>query len=107
MGVSVDQTKKSGVKLTLKEEAAMDLADEFRGAILRRTGLKRDELSCPREKSDMTPCVARDGGLAVSFAGHSSTPQCVGCCWGLNALVEKEQSSTPNVGAQENDKGEG
>jgi len=33
-------------------------------------------LGCPRAKSDMTPCVARDGGLA---ADSGDPPVCVGC----------------------------
>jgi len=31
-------------------------------------------IGCPRAKSDMTPCVARDGQLAVADDQH-----CVGC----------------------------
>ena len=31
-------------------------------------------LYCPRAKSDMTPCAARDGSTAVTDDGH-----CVGC----------------------------
>lgn len=31
-------------------------------------------IGCPRAKSDMTPCVARDGSAAQTNGGH-----CVGC----------------------------
>lgn len=33
-----------------------------------------EHVGCPRATSDMTPCVARDGGLAVADDGA-----CVGC----------------------------
>jgi hypothetical protein len=33
-----------------------------------------DFVGCPRAKSDMTPCVARDGSMAVVDTG-----ECVGC----------------------------
>jgi hypothetical protein len=33
-------------------------------------------VGCPRAKSDMTPCIARDGGLA---SADGSTAECVGC----------------------------
>ena len=33
-----------------------------------------DHVGCPRAKSDMTPCVARDGQHAVADDG-----KCVGC----------------------------
>jgi hypothetical protein len=33
-----------------------------------------EHIGCPRATSDMTPCIARDGDLAVSDDG-----ECVGC----------------------------
>jgi hypothetical protein len=33
-----------------------------------------EHVGCPRAKSDMTPCVARDGETAVDDGG-----ECVGC----------------------------
>jgi hypothetical protein len=33
-----------------------------------------NHIGCPRAKSDMTPCVARDGKLAADDWGY-----CVGC----------------------------
>lgn len=61
-------------------------ADRVRDLVLKRTGLKRDELKCPREKSLMTPCVARDGGLAVTTDGV-----CVGCEVPAAELLAKEE----------------
>lgn len=52
----------------------MSIGNDYRDAVLSRTGLTYDELECPREKSDMTPCVARDGDLAMTNDLH-----CVGC----------------------------
>jgi hypothetical protein len=83
--------KERTTEYTPQEAAAMKLADEYRGRILRRTGLKREELCCPREKSDMTPCVARDGGLAVCLL-RGVTPACVGCEWTLKGLNAKEDA---------------
>ena len=54
-------------------------ADELVKIIEARTGLKREDLQCPREKTSMTPCIARDGGSACSDDGH-----CVGC--GANVM---------------------
>jgi hypothetical protein len=43
-----------------------------------------DHIGCPRAKSDMTPCVARDGRLAELDAGN-----CVGCGeWPADLLAE-------------------
>jgi hypothetical protein len=36
-----------------------------------------DHVGCPYAKSDMTPCIARDGRLALADA----TRACVGCGW--------------------------
>ena len=61
-------------------------ADAYRAAVLKRTGLKASELVCPREKSEMTPCLARDGSLAVTERGH-----CAGCDQHVNYLATKER----------------
>jgi hypothetical protein len=42
-----------------------------------------DHVGCPRAKSDMTPCVARDGSL-TTFLKHNltakeTTEACIGC----------------------------
>jgi hypothetical protein len=36
-----------------------------------------DLVGCPWAKTDMTPCIARDGHLALSASRKG--PQCVGC----------------------------
>lgn len=40
-----------------------------------RYGNDRNHVGCPWAKSDMTPCVARDGRLAITVPPS----QCVGC----------------------------
>lgn len=35
-------------------------------------------VGCPRAQSDMTPCIARDGRLALAGEGHGPF-SCVGC----------------------------
>jgi hypothetical protein len=56
-------------------EKAKRAADALPTAITERLGLGRPSLiGCPREQSPMTPCVARDGSLALADDGV-----CVGC----------------------------
>ncbi len=69
--------------------AAQSDADLLKRLIFERTGLMPSELQCPREKSDMTPCVARDGGLAVTMSGCSGI--CVGCERAVADLLNKEK----------------
>lgn len=38
-----------------------------------------EHVGCPRARSDMTPCIARDGSTALSSGGHGHLPVCVGC----------------------------
>jgi hypothetical protein len=55
-------------------------------------------VGCPRAKSDMTPCIARDGHLAMYDDG-----QCVGCgVSGWDALVKlkRAQGLTPPSASQ-------
>ena len=59
-------------------EALHKLGEEFRDLVVARTGLKGNQLVCPREKSDMTPCVARDGGICVIEIPRELAV-CVGC----------------------------
>jgi hypothetical protein len=73
------------------QREASALADELKALIYARTGLAPQALACPREKSDMTPCVARDGHLVVVFAA-GERPICVGCEADLLTLVERERS---------------
>ena len=73
---------------TTTEDQTRKLGDQFRDLVLTRTGLKPTELVCPREKSDMTPCTARDGGITVILInGH---PCCVGCETRIDLQVAKE-----------------
>ncbi len=65
----------------------MGIGNELMEMVLKRTGLKASELQCPREKSDMTPCVARDGDLAMSNDFH-----CVGCGVSVNSILEGEKA---------------
>lgn len=60
-------------------------ANRLKEIILKRTGLKESELKCPREKSGMTPCVARDGDLAMT-----EDKLCVGCGSNVIELLEYE-----------------
>ena len=73
---------------------AKQLADTFREIVLKRTGLTRQTLSCPREQSTMTPCVARDGGLAVVL-DRAGRPLCVGCESNVSDLMELELRLMP------------
>jgi hypothetical protein len=65
-------------------------ADMLKRLIFERTGIKSSNLVCPRETSDMTPCVARDGQLAVGQ--KFSEEICVGCEWDVLGLLERERS---------------
>jgi hypothetical protein len=38
----------------------------------------RNEIDCPRAKTWMTPCIARDGATALDDP-HARVPVCVGC----------------------------
>lgn len=50
-------------------------ADELARCVLSKVGgTDRNDVQCPREKSFMTPCIARDGHLAL--AGDRV---CAGC----------------------------
>lgn len=60
--------------------------NELRDMIFKRTKLKRSELVCPREKSEMTPCVARDGDLAMF-----EDEVCIGCGVNVVELLEVEK----------------
>ena len=60
-------------------------ADRLRELIIKRTGLHPSELVCPREQSDMTPCVARDGDSAMNDRGT-----CVGCNSSVAGLINLE-----------------
>jgi hypothetical protein len=36
-------------------------------------------VGCPRAKSDMTPCIARDGHLALASMDSAGGETCIGC----------------------------
>lgn len=73
--------------LSKLDEAEFDEADELKRLVAARTRLKPAELKCPRETSDMTPCVARDGATAKSDDG-----KCVGCGLSVLDLLTKERA---------------
>ena len=63
----------------------MGIGDLYKGIIIGRTGISPKELECPREKSDMTPCVARDGDVAMTEDG-----KCIGCGDDIQELINEE-----------------
>ncbi len=67
----------------------MGCGDEYKKMIRKRTGISPGGLVCPREKSEMTPCVARDGDLAVA-TGPPTVSLCVGCGCRVDVLIAKE-----------------
>jgi hypothetical protein len=67
------------------EKPDKKIGDQIRALVLKRTGLTEKELSCPREKSDMTPCIARDSDCVVS-----EDLKCVGCGIDARAFLEEE-----------------
>jgi hypothetical protein len=66
---------------------AEQAADELTSLVMKRIGAtNRNEVECPREKSFMTPCIARDGHLALADDGA-----CVGCGSKAVSLLKAEQ----------------
>jgi uncharacterized protein YhfF len=74
----------------MTQAQAETLADEYKTLVLARTKLTPDVLECPREKSEMTPCLARDGRLVVVLDA-SDHPICVGCETSLERLIDQER----------------
>lgn len=74
----------------IPENIAAD-ADELRMLICKRLHIQPEDIRCPREKSSMTPCIARDGRLAVCSAAANAVFLCVGCEWRIASLIEKER----------------
>ncbi len=74
-----------------RDDIAFAAANRLKAKIAKRTGLKPEELQCPREASSMTPCIARDGQLAVAF-GIGSSGLCVGCGKGVFHLLGEEDA---------------
>lgn len=71
-------------------------ADEFTALVLARIGLAREMLHCPREQSDMTPCLARDGRLVLTTVKGAAA--CVGCGANLDELLVKEREKHIGLG---------
>lgn len=69
----------------LNIDGAYAKADQLKSMIHARTGLEPRELRCPREKTFMTPCIARDGQTAVTVGGL-----CVGCERSVESLHTEE-----------------
>lgn len=61
-------------------------SEALKAAVFARTGLKTEDLMCPHEKSEATPCVARDGATACTGNGC-----CVGCGLAVTDLLEDEK----------------
>ena len=70
-----------------KEIDCYQKAEAVKTMITERTGIKSEGLSCPREQSEMTPCVARDGETACTDDGL-----CVGCEMEVDKLYRLELS---------------
>lgn len=68
----------------------MDPADQLVKLIRRRLKLRPDHICCPRERSEMTPCAARDGSCAVA-TGHGQD-KCVGCGTCVAELLDTEKA---------------
>jgi hypothetical protein len=67
-----------------------EAADEYSRLVLKRIGCESEDLECPRERSEMTPCLARDGGCVIVWRFRK--PICVGCEADLHELIEKEKA---------------
>ena len=74
----------------MTQQQAEQLADELKRLVFKRTGLDPENLMCPREKSAMTPCAARDGKLVAIVDSHGNA-LCVGCEAHLQQLVDRER----------------
>lgn len=70
-----------------REQAADDLTAEVM-AFLGVTD--RNEVQCPRERSRMTPCIARDGRTALADDGF-----CVGCNQDPRVLLKAHREKHP------------
>lgn len=63
-------------------------ADRLTKLVMARVGAtKPSEVTCPRERSEMTPCIARDGHLALADDGD-----CVGCMASPFTLLREEEA---------------
>ena len=64
----------------------MNIADELKNLVFKRTKLTKEELVCPREHSESTPCVVRDGAICMIGADI-----CIGCGAEVQQLLNKEK----------------
>lgn len=80
----------SDTNTQMTDDEANAAAELCKQLIGQRTHLTPQQLQCPREKSDMTPCIARDGELAVAGSRFTSWV-CVGCGQDIDQLLQKEQ----------------
>lgn len=67
-------------------DQARSAAEQLRALVALRIECEPKQIECPREKSHMTPCIARDGGLAVDNDG-----MCVGCGESARQLLSIER----------------
>jgi len=65
--------------------------DKLAYLISLRTGLEPAEIQCPREQSDMTPCVCRDGRNAAVDDGEIMNGLCVGCGASVSEMLAEEE----------------
>lgn len=78
---------------TRRKTPAEKQADSLRDLVRERLALEPDEMiECPRQRSSMTPCIARDGALAVA-----DDRVCVGCGCGTRELLEVEMEKHPEL----------
>lgn len=76
------------------------IGNKYRDMLYKRLELKPNELVCPREKSEMTPCVARDGDSALLDDG-----KCVGCLADIQSLIDAEEEKVAAIEGGVNDNG--
>jgi len=62
------------------------------GELKKRVTVTAKTLQCPREKSDMTPCICRDGENALTDDGV-----CVGCLFSPIELLQKASLRIANL----------
>ena len=67
-------------------------ANKLRILVTERTGIEPNEIKCPREKTFMTPCVVRDGDLAMT-----DQKECVGCGSNVLDLISNEKTIFLNL----------
>lgn len=51
-------------------------------------------VGCPRARSDMTPCIARDGHTALADMSDPEGETCIGCGWDPWKLIVEITTAT-------------